>query len=162
MSSSCAQPVSTALSPTPLPGNPPPTFATIPPYAPTATPRAIALSILAKPRLTNFPALWQDQLLPRSIEIARPQNPAAFGLCRCLPGLTDRSFKYIALLQVIPTAPEGTKRARSYFPGPRAITCPTRHPQLSRPCPFPIQQTRPNPATSAPPNPHKIPPKPNR
>lgn len=66
--------------------------------------RAIGMSMLAKGGGGDFSGLWQKQLFPRADEIARPEMAAAFGVCRCVPGATDGSFEYLALLEATAAA----------------------------------------------------------
>jgi predicted transcriptional regulator YdeE len=47
----------------------------------------------------DFAGLWTQRLLPRGGEIARPEGGVAFGVCRCVPGATDGTFEYVALLE---------------------------------------------------------------
>lgn len=61
--------------------------------------RAIGLSMIARGGSGDFSSLWHDQFLPRADEIAHPDQAAAFGVCRCVPGAADGSFEYLALLE---------------------------------------------------------------
>ena len=60
--------------------------------------RAIGLRYAGGMDPVAFGALW-GQLMPRQREISRSGPKAAFGVCRCLPGVTDGSFEYLALLE---------------------------------------------------------------
>lgn len=50
--------------------------------------------------------LWARDFGPRSEEIVQPRDRRiSFGVCRCLPGVTDGSFEYIAEMEAIAQAP---------------------------------------------------------
>lgn len=58
--------------------------------------RAIGMSCMGKGGSSEMSELWRTQMGPRMGEIRRPASAAAFGICRCIPGVTDGSFEYIA------------------------------------------------------------------
>lgn len=71
---------------------------------------AIGMRYVGKNANNEIPKMWEEQFIPRAGEIARPEGPSgAFGVCRCLPGVTDGSFEYIAAFQASEDAsvPEG-------------------------------------------------------
>jgi len=57
--------------------------------------RAIGLRYEGKNENEEIMRLW-GSLLPRRGEIATPEGGGAFGVCRCLPGVKDGSFEYLA------------------------------------------------------------------
>jgi predicted transcriptional regulator YdeE len=73
--------------------------------APFGPARGIGLAMVAKAGEGDFAGLWQKQLFPRAGEIRRPPRAAAFGVCRCIPGATDGSFEYLALLEATADSP---------------------------------------------------------
>lgn len=82
--------------------------------------RGIGLAVLAKAGVADFPGLWQKQLFPRAAEITRPEEAAAFGVCRCVPGAVDGSFEYVALLEAtadaaIPTGMVAVDIPRAHY-----------------------------------------------
>jgi predicted transcriptional regulator YdeE len=66
--------------------------------------RAIGVRYEGKNQNQEVMQLW-TQFLPRCSDISKAENAAAFGICRCLPGVTDGSFEYIAAFQARPDAP---------------------------------------------------------
>jgi len=88
--------------------------------------RVIGMRYAGKNAQDEVKALWET-FFPRMGEVERPAGCGyAFGLCRCLPGVTDGSFEYIAALPATPEAPmpegmvEAPVAAASYvaFPVP--------------------------------------------
>ena len=75
--------------------------------------RVIGMSLIGKPESMDFSGLWQ-KLHPRWGEIASLPEVGFFGVCRCIPGVTDGSFEYIACLPVADDAavPEGMVEAQ--------------------------------------------------
>lgn len=77
--------------------------------------RVIGLSCASKNENGEFGALWgaEDGFIARMGEVMPPSAEAcsgagchsAFGLCRCLPGVTDGSFEYIAAAPAAAEAP---------------------------------------------------------
>jgi predicted transcriptional regulator YdeE len=66
--------------------------------------RAIGVRYAGKNENQEIMKLW-GEFIPRSAEIAKPEGGGAFGICRCLPGVKDGSFEYIAAFQALPDAP---------------------------------------------------------
>jgi len=62
--------------------------------------RAIGIACVAKNENQEFSRLWSEKLMPRTSEIKRTKNSAAFGVCRCVPGRTDGAFEYLAVVEV--------------------------------------------------------------
>lgn len=69
--------------------------------------RVIGVRYVGKNENREIPAMWENDLLPRMAEVkSPPPGPhLAFGLCRCLPGVTDGSFEYIAAVIAADDAP---------------------------------------------------------
>jgi len=66
--------------------------------------RAIGVRYAGKNENQEIMKLW-GEFVPRMKEIAAPEGGVGFGICRCLPGVKDGSFEYIAALQALPDAP---------------------------------------------------------
>jgi len=66
--------------------------------------RGIGVSMLASSG-ADFSGLWQNQIVPRNKEVAQPPGAVCFGVCRCVPGATDGTFEYVALLEATADAP---------------------------------------------------------
>ncbi|HOF87458.1 MAG TPA: GyrI-like domain-containing protein [Armatimonadota bacterium] len=62
--------------------------------------RVIGMRCVGNNARNEFADLWgaSGGFLSRMHEVARPEGAAgiAFGLCRCVPGVTDGTFEYIA------------------------------------------------------------------
>ncbi len=71
--------------------------------------RIVGLSYVGKNENNEVPQLWEQKLMPLWKEIEAPEKPAAFGICRCVPGATDGTFEYVAAVEAAPGAavPEG-------------------------------------------------------
>jgi AraC family transcriptional regulator len=69
--------------------------------------RTIGLNYIGKNQQGEIKQLWNNTtgIWSRMNEIQAPENFAAFGICRCLPGSTDGTFEYIAALTAEPSAP---------------------------------------------------------
>jgi predicted transcriptional regulator YdeE len=68
--------------------------------------RAIGLTYQGKNENGEIPALWHEEFMPRMAEVPAPEGVSeAYGICRCLPGVTDGSFEYIAAKAAVPDAP---------------------------------------------------------
>jgi predicted transcriptional regulator YdeE len=69
--------------------------------------RVIGVRYAGKNENAEIKALWDNSFLPRISEIVKPGTgeKIAFGLCRCLPGVTDGSFEYIAAAPASADAP---------------------------------------------------------
>lgn len=80
--------------------------------------RIIGMRYAGKNENGEIPALWDREggFIARMGEIKTPPANAGvcFGLCRCLPGVTDGSFEYIAALPAAADAPvpDGMVEAR--------------------------------------------------
>ena len=54
----------------------------------------------------EFSTLWERDFLPRMGEVVKPAGQEfVVGLCRCLPGVSDGSFEYIAAAPATADAP---------------------------------------------------------
>ena len=83
--------------------------------------RVIGMRYAGKNEHGEIPALWHGEggFVFRFSEIKTlPGADISFGLCRCLPGVTDGSFEYIAALPATSDAliPEGMVEAKSAKP----------------------------------------------
>ncbi len=67
--------------------------------------RGIGLAMQVKDDAGDFGGLWQQQLFPRAGEVVRPAQAGAMGVYRCVPGATDGTFEYLALLEATADAP---------------------------------------------------------
>lgn len=68
--------------------------------------RVIGTRCVSKNENGEFSAMWEKDFLPRLREIAAlPGADFLVGLCRCLPGVTDGSFEYIAAMPAAADAP---------------------------------------------------------
>ncbi|MEN6544451.1 MAG: GyrI-like domain-containing protein [Armatimonadia bacterium] len=69
--------------------------------------RAIGTRYVGKNENREITAMWDRDFLPRMAEVKPPLSGPhlAFGLCRCLPGVTDGSFEYIAAVIAADDAP---------------------------------------------------------
>ncbi len=59
----------------------------------------IGMSYVGKNENNEIPRLWERQLIPRCKEIETPERASAFGICRCVPGMTDGTFEYIGAME---------------------------------------------------------------
>lgn len=59
--------------------------------------RAAGLAYRGKNESSEIPQLW-DRLVPHIHELAEPET-GFFGICRCIPGVKDGTFEYIAAMQ---------------------------------------------------------------
>lgn len=66
--------------------------------------RVIGMRYIGKNENGEIPALWggENGFIKRAAEIAKSENieKIAFGLCRCIPDVTDGTFEYIAAVPV--------------------------------------------------------------
>ena len=72
--------------------------------------RVIGMAYVGKNEQGEIPALWEKTFMPRWNELGCTNGPGGtFGICRCVPGVTDGSFEYIAACGVDETqsVPEG-------------------------------------------------------
>jgi predicted transcriptional regulator YdeE len=68
--------------------------------------RVIGARCAGKNENAEFSALWEHDFLPRMQEVVTPEGADfVVGLCRCLPGVTDGSFEYIAAAPATAAAP---------------------------------------------------------
>jgi predicted transcriptional regulator YdeE len=65
--------------------------------------RAIGVRYAGKNQNQEITELW-GRFLPTRNAIAMPENAGAFGVCRCLPGVKDGSFEYLAAFAAVPEA----------------------------------------------------------
>jgi len=66
--------------------------------------RAIGVRYTGKNENQEVTKLW-DAFLPRHSAIGMPESAPAFGVCRCLPGVKDGAFEYVAAFAARPDAP---------------------------------------------------------
>lgn len=67
--------------------------------------RIIGISYTGKSENREIQELWDRKFLPRLEEIQKPSAYAGFGVCRCVPGLTDGTFEYIAAIEAGANSP---------------------------------------------------------
>jgi predicted transcriptional regulator YdeE len=70
--------------------------------------RVIGLSCIAKNENGEFAALWggENGFVSRMSEVKLPEGDRfSVGLCRCVPGVTDGSFEYVAASPATADAP---------------------------------------------------------
>lgn len=66
--------------------------------------RAIGVRYAGKSENQEITKLWES-FLTQHDKIAKPAGAGAFGVCRCLPGVRDGSFEYIAAFAALADAP---------------------------------------------------------
>lgn len=64
----------------------------------------VGLSYIAGNGNVDFPGVW-DRLMKQIIGVLPTEGVRYFGVCRCLPGVKDGTWEYLATIQV----PAGTK-----------------------------------------------------
>ena len=65
--------------------------------------RAVGMRYTGKNENNEIMGLWAE-FLPRREEIAMAESGGAFGVCRCLPGVMDGSYEYVAAFASTPDA----------------------------------------------------------
>lgn len=65
---------------------------------------AVGMRYAGKNENKEIMQLW-GEFLPRRTAIAMPEGASAFGVCRCLPGVKDGSFEYVAAFEAKADAP---------------------------------------------------------
>ncbi len=80
--------------------------------------RTIGISCVGS-QSAEFSKLWEQDLIPREREIAMPEGGAAYGVCRCIPGATDGSFEYMALVEATEGSPVPEGMVEHRIPGCR-------------------------------------------
>ncbi len=66
--------------------------------------RAIGVRRIAKNQNEGMEQLWRE-FVPNCGAISMPPDSAAFGICRCIPGVKDGSYEYIAAFQATDAGP---------------------------------------------------------
>lgn len=68
--------------------------------------RTIGMRYAGKNENNEIPQMWEKELMARAREIKPPAGPyGAYGICRCLPGVSDGSFEYFASFEASEDAP---------------------------------------------------------
>ena len=67
--------------------------------------RAIGMAMRGLPGKSDFAGFWQKGFGSRMGEIQHPKGCMMFGVCRCIPGATDGTFEYVAMMEATADAP---------------------------------------------------------